>query len=152
MEKPESEDYSTKSFWSAFLIGVAIMAAVDEIIFHQILAWHHFYDRATPAIALASDGFLHAAEIVALVVGFMMFSRLRRAGKLLTSWSWAGLLWGAGAFQVFDGIVDHKVLRLHQIRYGTGNLLLYDLAWNSFGLLLIVVGIGLQVRARRSAP
>lgn len=30
------------------LIGIAIMAAVDEIVFHQLLAWHHFYDRSTP--------------------------------------------------------------------------------------------------------
>ena len=24
------------------------MAAIDEIVFHQLLAWHHFYDRSTP--------------------------------------------------------------------------------------------------------
>jgi uncharacterized membrane protein len=27
-------------------------------------------------------------------------------------------LLGLGAFQVFDGIVDHKLLQLHQVRYG----------------------------------
>ena len=58
-----SEKYSGLA---AALLGMGCMAAVDEIIFHQILAWHHFYDGATTAVALMSDGFLHAAELVAM--------------------------------------------------------------------------------------
>jgi uncharacterized membrane protein len=33
-------------------MGVDFMAALDEILYHQILAWHHCYDRSTSAIAL----------------------------------------------------------------------------------------------------
>ena len=32
------------------------MAAVDEVVFHQILGRHRFCDRATPAVGLLSDG------------------------------------------------------------------------------------------------
>ena len=60
--------------WAAALIGIGVMAAVDEIIFHQILAWHHFYDRSTSDIALMTDGFLHAAEIIAIISGFFPWS------------------------------------------------------------------------------
>ena len=53
-----------------------------------------------------------------------------------------------GGFQLFDGIVDHKILGLHQVRY-VDNLLMYDLGWNLAGLLLLAIGYWLLRRARR---
>ena len=51
-----------RSTWVCALIGVGLMAAIDEIVFHQLLSWHHFYDRSTSEVALMSDGILHAAR------------------------------------------------------------------------------------------
>ncbi|MDF9797086.1 putative membrane protein [Catalinimonas alkaloidigena] len=137
-----------RSFWTTFLIGVGIMAAVDEIVFHQLLSWHHFYDQATPAISLMSDGLLHAAELIALVAGFFMLADLRHRHAFSVKYAQAGFFLGLGCFQVFDGLVDHKVLRLHQIRYGV-DLLPYDLVWNLVGFILILIGVGLLSRARK---
>ncbi|MFN2494597.1 MAG: DUF2243 domain-containing protein [Pseudonocardiaceae bacterium] len=53
-----------------------------------------------------------------------------------------------GGFQLLDGIVDHELLRLHQVRYGV-DILPYDLAWNGAALVLLAVGAVLAVRARR---
>lgn len=64
------------------MIGVGVMAAVDEIVFHQILAWHHFYDRSTAQIGLLSDGLLHAAEVVLIVAGFFLVADLRHRRAL----------------------------------------------------------------------
>lgn len=122
------------------LIGIAFMAATDEIVFHQILGWHHFYDRATPAMGLLSDGFLHAGEVIALVAGFFLLMDLHRSGILVRSTAWAGGFFGAGAFQLFDGIINHKLLRLHQIRYDVP-LLPYDLLWNLAAIVLILIGL-----------
>ncbi|MFG1762387.1 DUF2243 domain-containing protein [Micromonospora parva] len=133
------------------LIGIAIMAAVDEIVFHQLLAWHHFYDRSTPSVALLSDGLLHAAEVIALVGGFFWFADLRRRGALWNRLAWGGFLLGAGGFQLFDGIVDHKVLRLHQIRYGV-HLLPYDVVWNVAGAVLLLTGVAVLWWARSRRP
>lgn len=129
------------------LIGVGLMAAIDEIVFHQLLSWHHFYDRSTSDVALMSDGILHAAELVVLVAGFFLFADLRRRHALAGRSAWAGLFLGSGGFQLFDGVVDHKVLRLHQVRYGVDTLP-YDLAWNGGALLLLAVGVVLAVRSR----
>jgi len=41
-----------KSMVVCGVIGVAVMAAVDEIVFHQIVGWHHFYDRSTSGVGL----------------------------------------------------------------------------------------------------
>ena len=128
--------------------GVArMMAAVDEIVFHQILAWHHFYDRSTTAVALMSDGLLHAAELVLVVAGFFLFADLRRRGELAPRSAWAGAFLGLGGFQLFDGLVNHKVLGLHQVRYGV-DLLPYDLAWNAAALVLLAAGAAVLLRDR----
>lgn len=136
-----------RSLVAGLVIGIGLMAAVDEIVFHQLLSWHHFYDRSTPDAALLSDGLLHAAELVAIVGGFFLLADLRDRRSLEAGHAWAGFFVGAGGFQVFDGIVDHKVLRVHQIRYDV-DLLPYDLVWNLGGFVLVLVGLAVLWRAR----
>jgi uncharacterized membrane protein len=149
MAEPPPVDHR-RSLGYAMLVGIGVMAGVDEIIFHQLLQWHHFYDWSTPAWGIFSDGLLHAAELLAVVAGFFLIADLARRGALARQWAWAGFCLGAGGFQVFDGLFIHKVLGLHQIRYGV-DLLLYDLTWNLSGLALIVIGVVLLRRAR-AAP
>ncbi|MFC8176210.1 DUF2243 domain-containing protein [Streptomyces sp. NPDC057242] len=145
---PEARPEPRRSMVVCGVIGVAVMAAVDEIVFHQILGWHHFYDRSTLSVGLLSDGLLHTAELLALVAGFFLFADLRRRRVLAPAHAWPGFFLGLGIFQLFDGIVDHKLLRLHQIRYGV-DVTPYDWAWNLAGLVLLLIGAGLAVRADR---
>lgn len=134
----------------AALVGIGVMAAVDEIVFHQLLQWHHFFDYTTPTIGIVSDGLLHAAELMALVAGFVFLIDLARRQQLVKRLAWAGGFMGAGAFQLFDGIVNHKVLRLHQIRYDV-DVFVYDIAWIVAGLVLLLVGMALYRRHARRA-
>jgi uncharacterized membrane protein len=131
---------------SGLLLGAGAMGAVDEIVFHQLLHWHHFYDRASGAAGLVSDGLLHAATWSATVAGLALLADVRRRRAFAPTRWWGAVLLGAGGFQLFDGVVDHKVLRVHQVRYGV-DLTGYDLAWNAAGLLLLAAGI-LLLRAR----
>lgn len=147
MNQQAAKSSKLRSMQAAALAGVGVMAAVDEIVFHQLLSWHHFYDRSTPEVGLMTDGFLHAAELIAIVASFFMLLDLRKNNSLVIPRAWAGFLLGLGAFQLFDGIVDHKVLRLHQIRY-VENLLPYDITWNAAGLLLLLIGFYLLKKAR----
>ena len=39
---------SRKTVFSGVLVGVGVAGFVDETVFHQILHWHHFYDKSTP--------------------------------------------------------------------------------------------------------
>ena len=143
--------HTKKTFIATLLIGSGVMAAVDEIIFHQLLNWHHFYDLSTPRIGLIADGLLHAAELIAIVAGFFMFSRLRQSRQMSAEWAKAGFFLGAGGFQVFDGIFVHKVLRLHQIRYDV-NILPYDITWLVSGALLLLIGAWFYLQAHRQKP
>jgi uncharacterized membrane protein len=141
-------DLRRRSLLAGAMIGVAMMAAVDEIVFHQLLGWHHFYDRAATDIALLSDGLLHAGELALLVAGFVLLIDLRGRRALAVGAVFAGALVGAGAFQLWDGLIDHKVLRVHQVRYDV-DLFPYDLAWNATGVTLVAVGATLAWRLRR---
>jgi uncharacterized membrane protein len=126
-----------------------VAGALDEIVFHQLLHWHHFYDRAGGAAGLVSDGLLHAATLSATVAGLALLADLRRRRAFAPAGWWGAVLLGAGAFQLWDGVVDHKVLRVHQVRYGV-DLTGYDVAWIAAGVLLAVLGVLLLLRGRAS--
>jgi uncharacterized membrane protein len=127
------------------------MGAADEIVFHQLLHWHHFYDRAGGTAGLVSDGLLHAATWSATVAGLALLADLRRRGAFTPARWWGAVLLGAGAFQLWDGVVDHKVLRVHQVRYGV-DLTGYDVAWTAGAVLLLAAGALLLARGRAPAP
>ncbi len=135
---------------SGLLFGAGTMGAVDEIVFHQLLHWHHFYDRASGAAGLVSDGLLHAATWSATVAGLALLADLRRRRASVPGTWWGAVLLGAGVFQVWDGVVHHKLLRLHQVRYGV-DVTGYDLAWIAGGVVLLGVGAVL-LRRRRPVP
>lgn len=138
---------SGRSVLSGILSGLGLIAFLDETVFHQLLHWHHFYDRSTVELGLVSDGLFHAFGFFAVAAGLFLFAELRRR-KSLSRPRWiGGLLLGAGAFQLYDGLVQHKLLGLHQIRYGV-DLIRYDVTWNATATLLIIVGATLLIRSR----
>ncbi|WP_027410681.1 DUF2243 domain-containing protein [Anoxybacteroides tepidamans] len=142
-----SSSYLARNLWSGFLFGLGLVAFIDEAVFHQLLHWHHFYDKSTTSIGLVSDGLFHAFSWFATVGSLFMLADLRRRNALrLTRW-WGGVLLGAGIFQLYDGTIQHKLMRLHQIRYNV-HILPYDLTWNILAVVMIVVGATLIIRAR----
>ncbi|MEV6549610.1 DUF2243 domain-containing protein [Streptomyces sp. NPDC051597] len=149
-------DYGTvrpqRSVWSGVLIGVGIAAFVDETVFHQLLHWHHFYDKSTPGVGLVSDGLFHAFGWLAVVTGLMLMADLRRRAALSGRGLAGGILLGAGFFQLYDGTVQHKLFELHQIRYHV-DLVPYDWTWNVLAVILLAVGVVLVRRSlTREAP
>ncbi|MFC4712159.1 DUF2243 domain-containing protein [Planococcus dechangensis] len=136
-----------RNMWSGLLFGIGVIAFVDEVIFHQLLQWHHFYDLSTPQVGIFADGLLNSFAWFAAIGGLFLFADLRRRNALWTQRWIAAIFMGAGGFQLFDGIIDHKVLRTHQIRYNV-DLLPYDVAWNVFGALLLILGLVLFRKSR----
>lgn len=134
---------------SGFLFGCGIAGSViDLFVFHLLLQWHHFYDLSTTNVALISDGLFHGATWLLTVWGLFMFAEVRRVTAV--PWMrWTGaVLAGAGAFQLLDGVVFHKVLGIHQVRYGV-DLFVYDLVWIGSAILLLIVGFLIVWRTSR---
>ena len=124
------------------LLGIGVMGAVDEIVFHQVLQWHHFFVHTGSFGQIFSDGLFHALTASLLVVAaIVLWVRRRRFAAIVTSRTfWGATLLGMGAFQVFDGTVNHKLLRLHPVRVGIEDQLPYDIAWIGSGVVLLAAG------------
>lgn len=136
---------------SGFLFGCGVAGSViDLFIFHLVLQWHHFYDLSTPTVGLVADGLFHGATWLITVWGLFMFADVRQ--QIAIPWSrWtAAVLAGVGFFQLIDGVVFHKVLRIHQVRYGV-DLFLYDLVWIGSAITVLVIGLVMLYRTRNVA-
>jgi uncharacterized membrane protein len=140
---------------AGLLGGLGLATFVDEVVFHQILQWHHFYDKGTATAGVVSDGYLHAGSWIATVAALFMVADVQRRGGAVWRAFAGGVLLGAGAFQLYDGTVQHKLFGLHEIRYGV-DLLPYDVAWNVVGGAGIVIGLlllrGTSAREPEPAP
>ena len=127
------------NLWSGILFGIGVAAFLDEVIFHQLLRWHHFYDKSTTDIGLISDGLFHAFSWFATIGGLFLLADLKRRGAFFLKRWWGGVLVGAGGFQLYDGTIQRKWMQLHQIRY-VDNVLIYDLMWNASAICMILAG------------
>lgn len=134
---------------TGLILGVGIVSTLDEVILHQLLQWHNFYVHTHSFGRILSDGLFHLWGSGLLVLGAYRLWRdradLRRSGALIIS---AGILLGMGGFNLWDGVVHHKLLRIHPVREGVANILPYDLGFIGIALLLLVLG-GALLRGRR---
>lgn len=136
----ERIQFKTKNVWAGILFGLGFVAFLDETVFHQLLHWHKFYDKSTVAMGLVSDGLFHAFSWFATVGALYLVADLRRRGAFWHKRFWGGKLIGGGAFQLYDGTIQHKVLRIHQIRYDV-DIVPYDVVWNTLAIVMIAAGM-----------
>jgi uncharacterized membrane protein len=101
-------------FWTGFLLGVGIMAFLDETLLHQVLQWHTFYWNTDQHGRILSDGLFHAFSTLLLLWGAVRLWRGQgNWTQPLRSAIVAALLIGAGSFNLYDGLVQHVLLRFH---------------------------------------
>jgi len=75
-----------------------------------------------------------------MVAGLFLLAGAHRRGGFVPKRWWGALLLGAGGFQLYDGIVQHKLLGLHQIRYHV-TIWAYDLTWNMIAVIMILATV-----------
>jgi uncharacterized membrane protein len=136
-------------FWPGVLTGIGIAGTLDEVVLHQLLGWHHFYDRSTPTVGLVSDGLFHLFSTTLLVIGVIQLVERRRSSPDPLRLALAGILLGAGGFNLYDGTIQHKLLGLHQVRAGVPNDLPYDLAFLAVAAVLALTGALLLRQVRQ---
>jgi len=153
VQRPASSDRQIERavLWTGLLLGIGLVGTLDEVVLHQLLQWHNFYVHADQHWRLVSDGLFHLVSSTLLFVGALRlwygrrsFARAGRGRRLA-----AGIVLGMGGFNLYDGLVQHKVLQLHPVREGVVNQLPYDLAFNGLAMLLLLIGWWLlRVRTR----
>jgi uncharacterized membrane protein len=136
-----NEEPNQSLLWPAVLVGIGVAGSLDEIVLHQLLRWHHFYDRGSQAAGLIADGIFHLGSTAALVVGLVLLVQRWRAGRSPLRQSMAGILLGVGGFNLYDGIVQHKLLGVHQVRAGASNNLPYDVVFIGTAAVVLLGGL-----------
>ena len=132
------------------LLGIGLAATLDQVVLHLLLRWHHVIDDEGLATGQISDGVFHVFATATLVAGFVLLLR-RAPAERPAPRRLAGLvLAGAGGFNVYDSLVQHKLLDLHQVRPGADDVLPYDLVFTGIAVAALVAGLAL-VRADGSA-
>lgn len=139
---------SQRNLWSGVLFGLGVAAFIDEVVFHQLLAWHHFYDKSSMAIGLVSDGLFHAFSWFATVASLFLLADVKRRNSFWIKRWISGMLLGLGFFQLYDGLIQHKLFRIHQIRYKV-NVLPYDIAWNAVAIIVLIVGFIIFIQTQK---
>lgn len=138
-----------------FIIGAALAGFFDGSVLHQILQWHHMICIETHCVVktvetmkqqAVYDGLFHLAMWVVLLIGLGMLSTRLRTQKFLAGRFWGAVVFGAGVFNVVEGIVDHHILGIHHVRFGPGQTT-WDLSFLAFGAVLAFIGWSVAKRA-----
>jgi uncharacterized membrane protein len=133
---------------ASMILGIGVGGFADGIILHQILQWHEMLSNKVPTTDLVGksvnmfwDGIFHFFCLIVVLVGIVLLWRLlkrndvNRSGKLLAG----GMLLGWGIFNLVEGIIDHHLLKLHNVMEFSAN---HDVANYTF---LVISGVMLVI-------
>lgn len=132
-------------------IGFGFGALIDVFVFHLIFQHHHIlsgiYDPTTYEglrTNVMMDGIFSTVMLGIMIVGAALLWRtVNRAEQPLSTLTLGGsVLVGMGVFNVFDGVVNHYVLDLHNVVHGTE-------VWNPHWVVVSVVLLGVGVLVLR---
>ena len=87
------------------------------------------------------DGLFDASTWIMTVIGIGLLWRAGQRDDV--PWSsntfLGSILLGAGAFNFFEGLIDHQILGIHHVKPGP-NELAWDLGFLASGVILAVIG------------
>ncbi|HKO67756.1 MAG TPA: DUF2243 domain-containing protein, partial [Burkholderiaceae bacterium] len=138
----------------AILLGIGLGGFIDGIVLHQVLQWHSMLSNVVPLSTIEAmhlnmfwDGVFHAATWVVTFVGVMLLWRSGQRGTIPpVSVFLGGMLLGWGAFNLVEGLINHHLLELHNVRE-----VMAPTVWNvGFLALSVVISLlGLVLVSRR---
>ena len=134
---------------AAMVLGIGIGGFIDGIVFHQILQWHEMISNKIPPVTYVAksvnmfwDGIFHAVTLAITTTGIILLWKLLKRKDVDSSGNFlvGGLLSGFGLFNLLEGILDHQILKLHNVREVTSNKQAWNLGFLAFSAVLIVIG------------
>lgn len=142
---------------ASIILGIGLGGFIDGILFHQILQSHNMLSNKIPAtdyvgksINMAWDGIFHVFCLVVVFIGMVLLWKLLyktdvdRSEKLF----YGGLLLGWGLFNIVEGVLNHHVLKWHNVIELAPN---HDLGNYTFlGISFIVLFVGYMLVKSRT--
>jgi len=143
---------------AATVLGIGIGGFIDGILFHQVLQWHEMLSGKVPVTDLLGksvnmfwDGIFHFFCLAVVLIGiFLMWKLLRRndidrSGRLLAG----GFFLGWGLFNSIEGVIDHHLLKLHNVREVSGFTDYWNYGFLIVSVLMIIIGILLTIKRKK---
>lgn len=121
---PSKRSSSTPLSSASIVLGIGAGGFIDGIFFHQVSQVHAMLSAKIPAteyigksVNMFWDGVFHFFCLLIVLTGIILLWKLlsrkevNRSGFLLAG----GLLTGWGLFNIIEGIINHHLLRLHNV-------------------------------------
>jgi uncharacterized membrane protein len=134
---------------SGMILGIGLGGFIDGIFLHQILQWHEMLsneiDTSTitgKSVNMFWDGLFHIICLVAVCIGihFLWKALLKVTACHSAKLVWSGLLSGWAIFNIIEGLVDHHLFKIHNVRETLGKQDLYNLSFIIYSILLLFLG------------
>jgi uncharacterized membrane protein len=145
---------------TSMILGIGLGGFIDGIVLHQVLQWHEMLSNKIPAttylgktVNMFWDGVFHAFCLVVVLIGATMLWKLLwrqdidRSGTLFAG----GMLAGWGIFNITEGIIDHHILKLHNVREISVNPGLWNFGFLALSVIIVFAGYILINRKRHAA-
>ncbi|WP_267289019.1 DUF2243 domain-containing protein [Parachryseolinea silvisoli] len=138
---------------AALVLGIGMGGFVDGIVFHQLLQWHQMLSAKLPPDSVTAksvnmfwDGVFHLLMLVDVGVGIVLLwwvGRRREADK--SGWLLAGgMLAGWGIFNIVEGLIDHQLVGLHNVREAAASPETWNLGFLIVSVLMLAVGVSMM--------
>jgi uncharacterized membrane protein len=134
---------------AGLVLGIGLGGFIDGIVLHQILQWHEMLSNkintttvSGKSINMFWDGLFHALCLIGVCTGVTLLWKalLQTTACHSTKLIWAGLLIGWGIFNVMEGMMDHYLFKIHNVRELIGKQNLYNLLFIIYSVALIITG------------
>jgi uncharacterized membrane protein len=132
------------------VLGIGLGGFIDGIVLHQILQWHEMLSNKIPStnyvgksVNMFWDGIFHAFTLLVTLTGVILLWKLlnrkdiNRSGNLLAG----GMLFGWGLFNLLEGIADHQILKLHNVREITPDKEMWNYGFLALSVIFIIAGL-----------
>ena len=148
-----TEDTTRRALLGAGIAGFGFSGLIDVLVLHLVFQWHHLLSGIYPMstldglrVNILADGLFSIGMVIVTSIGLgLLWRSERRTDVSLALRPIAGsALIGLGAFNLYDAIVDHALLGLHQPLSQAGRPLglggRYNLQWTIVSLLFVAAG------------
>lgn len=145
-EREAADGVTIQALLAAGIFGFGFSGLIDVLVLHHVLQWHHLVSGMYPMNTLSglrtnilADGLFSIGMLIIMSIGASLLWRSeRRTDVPLAVRPLAGsALIGLGVFNLYDGVVDHALLGLHQPLSQGGQ---YNPHWIVVSLLVIIAG------------
>jgi uncharacterized membrane protein len=140
---------------ASIITGIGMGGFADGIALHQILQVHEMLSNKIAAtdyigksVNMFWDGIFHAFCFIVVMVGIILLWKLsgrkdiNQSGKLLAG----GLIAGWGLFNIVEGIIDHQLLKIHNVVEFSTNHAIANYSFLGISVLMLIIGFVLIKR------